>query len=108
MSGTPFLFEVPKTHPGRADKLKAFKLRQGIWTWHCKDFRREDHPWEALLVPRARRRLAGYDGIAESDEPEALIMNYCRLLEEWGLLVSGETELQAVRNLCAANEIPSP
>lgn len=108
MSSTPFLFEVPKTHPGRVDRLKALKKRQGIWTWHCKEFRREDHPWEALLVPRARRRLAGYSGTAESDAPEDLIMNYCRLLEEAGLLVSGETELQAVRALCIANNMTPP
>lgn len=103
---TPLLLDVPKTHMSRHDKLVAFKERNGIWTWHCKEMRREDHPWEAMLEHRARQRLAGYLNDDEPDDPISLIAGYCRLLDEWGLLMTGETEREAIRTLCTRNRIP--
>jgi hypothetical protein len=105
---TPNLLDVPPTHPTRQEILQAFKTRQGVWTYCGKGMKREEHPWEALLVPRARKMLAGYIGGGEPDDPVSLIAGYCRLLEEAGLLVTGETELDAVQRLCAANEIVPP
>lgn len=97
------LLDVPQTHPTRSQRLEAFKERQGIWTWYCPEI---PEPWEALLVPRARRRLAGYEKAAECDLPEELIWSFCALLDEWGLLAEGPSELAAVRNLCVKNRIP--
>jgi hypothetical protein len=105
---TPNLLDVPPTHPTRHEILQAFKTRQGVWT-HNAHFRdRKEHPWSALLVPRARKMLAGYIGGGDPDDPVSLIAGYCRLLDEAGLLVTGETELDAVQRLCAANEIVPP
>ena len=99
------LLDVPKTHPTRYERLQAFKERQGIWT-HRASFRdRKDHPWSALLVPRSRLRLAGYLGEGDPDDPMSLIAGYCRLLDESCLLVTGETELDAVQTLCSENNI---
>jgi hypothetical protein len=95
---TPNLLDVPPTHPTRQEILQAFKTRQGVWTYCGKGMKREEHPWEALLVPSG----------GEPDDPVSLIAGYCRLLEEAGLLVTGETELDAVQRLCAANEIVPP
>jgi hypothetical protein len=92
---TPNLLDVPPTHPTRQEILQAFKTRQGVWTYCGKGMKREEHPWEALLVPRARKMLAGYIGGGEPDDPVSLI-------------VTGETELDAVQRLCAANEIVPP
>lgn len=100
------LLGVPKTHPTRHERLQAFKERQGIWTHHASFRERKEHPWSALLVPRARLRLAGYLKGDKPDDPVSLIAGYCRLLDEWCLLVTGETELDAVQTLCSENHIP--
>lgn len=100
------LFEVPRRNRGGA--LREFKLRQGVWTWHTPDMKREDHPWSALLVPRARQRLAGYEKAAECDDPSELIWHFCAILDEWGLLTTGETERDAIERLCAANNMTPP
>lgn len=102
------LLDVPKTHPSRADKLRAFKTRQGIWTWHTPDMSIKDHPWAALLVPRARRRLAGEPKLALCDDPDELVWHFSYLLDANGLLTTGETELDAIRTLCAENNILCP
>lgn len=105
MNSTPMLLDVPATHPTRYERLQAFKTRQGIWT-HRASFRtKEEHPWSALLVPRARLALAGYIDGDEPDDPMSLIAGYCRLLDEARLLVTGETELDAVQRLCSENNI---
>lgn len=103
MNSTPMLLDVPKTHPNRYERLQTFKTRQGIWT-HKAPKEVED-PWSALLVPRARLALAGCIDGDEPDDPMSLIAGYCRLLDEWCLLVTGETELDAVQRLCSENNI---
>lgn len=103
---TPLLLDVPKTHMSRYERVQAFKERNGIWTHSCREMRREDHPWCAMLVHRARKALAGYLDHDEPDDPISLIAGYCRLLDEWSLLVTGKTERDAIRRLCAHNRIP--
>lgn len=102
------LLEVQKTHPSRREQLNAFKERQGVYTHHAKHRPRAEHPWSALLVPRARKRLAGYLEAGDQNDPFSLIAGYCRLLEEWDLLVTGETERDAIERLCLANNMTPP
>lgn len=105
---TPPLIDVPKTHPTRYERLQAFKERQGIWTHKAPHRPKSEHPWSALLVPRARQFLAGYLDGDKADDPFSLIAGYCHLLDEACLLVTGETELDAVQRLCAENNIVCP
>lgn len=102
---TPLLFEVPKTHPSKKEKMEAFKKLHGIETHYAgKGWTREDHPWSACLMPRAREIAAPY---VKEENPNLfdLVANAARLLEEAGVLVTGETERDAIRNLCEDNKI---
>ncbi len=42
----------------------------------------------------------------KSDEPYELIAGYCRILEETQRSTFGHTEREAIKNLCADNQIP--
>jgi hypothetical protein len=99
---TPLLFEVDQRHASRAVKLISFKKEHGIWTYRTSGMARADEPWSALLVPSARAMFS-----PESDklEPFDLIANYCRVLDEAHLLVTGEGELTTIRELCKQNNI---
>lgn len=97
------LLSVPKTHPSRQERLDAFKAKHGIET-HRSDLRREDHPWCACLMPAARRTAEAY---MKGDPPTLfnMILHAERLLDEAALLVTGETEREAVATLCDHNGI---
>lgn len=96
---TPNLFDVPKDRPTRKQRLEAFKEQHEIFTYGNKNA-----GWDAMLVSKARESLLGYDGVAVAS-PIELIMDYCRLLEESQLLISGETEREAIEELCRLNNI---
>lgn len=100
---TPNLLDVPKDSPTRKERIEDFKKRHGIWTYHC--YTPPEAPWDAMLVPKAAESLKGY-GVKPTDEPMEMIAGYCRLLDEWNLLVSGKTEREAIRTLCEHNGIP--
>lgn len=98
---TPNLFNVPKDRPTRKERIEAFKREHGIWTYGDKKNRVGDHAWDAMSVTLACERLSGYDLSEEvRKEPIMLIAGYCRLLEEMGILVTGQTEVEAIRVLC--------
>ena len=82
-----------------ADEKRRLKKLWHIWTHHADFMSREDHPWSALLFDKELRE--------EYKEPEEAIAHYCRILDEQGRLVTGETERQAIKLLCEKNEIPN-
>lgn len=98
------LINVPKTHPSRKEKLDAFKLKHGIET-HTAGWDRKDFPWCACLMPKAKEIAGPY---MRGDKPDLfnLVAHAGRLLEEAGVLVTGETERMAVGTLCEENGIP--
>lgn len=94
------LFELP---PPNKTRLQALKETHGIETHHA-DLLPKDHPWSACHMPSARELAAGYDEtVADIGEAAA---KFCRLLDEQGLLVTGETEADAVITLCRNLNIP--
>lgn len=100
---TPNLFDVPRDRPTKKQTWRAqlewFKNNSGIFT-HGHN----DTGWHAMIVPRSREILAGYPNTAHVPAIE-LIMDYCRLLEEADLLTVGNTERQAIEELCRLNKI---
>lgn len=101
---TPLLFNVPKDRPSRKERIKAFKQLHGIETHYAgKGWGKENHPWSACLMPAAR--TFGY-GVTETSDLFDVVSKVARLLEEAGVLVTGETEREAIRTLCENNKIP--
>lgn len=102
---TPNLIEVPATK--RLTKLEALKSTSGIATFHSSHLAREDHPWIACHMPSARE-ISKSHGDTDFDLislPE-MFARYCRLLDENGIEATGETETDAVFNLCVKQNIP--
>ena len=87
------LIAVPKDSPSRHDLLEAWKNANGIYTHYCDSI--PEAPWEALKMQRGEKR-----------EPEMVIADECRLLEECGRLVEGKTEREAILKLCRNLDIP--
>jgi hypothetical protein len=106
---TPLLLDVPKTHPTRAEKIKAFKAQHRIWThdlgYPC------GNRWSAMLLNQAFDAVNVYcDTDTRKDLPDDLlamkmIASACRLLDENGLEHSEATEIDAIRLLCKENGI---
>lgn len=94
------LIEVPKDSPTRKQKLNAFKKAFGIWT-HYAAHMPPDERWIALNVSTARKFWNEPDM-----SPWDLISNYCRVLEEQGLLEEGKSERDAIAKICANRGIP--
>lgn len=100
---TPLLFDVPKS----ATKLESLKLKHGIETHFSSNMCREDHPWIACHMPKAREIASHYeDGDVSKLTMGALFAGYCRLLDEAGVEATGETEPDAVFRLCKQLNIP--
>lgn len=97
----PTLFEVPTDKPSRRQQITAFKREHGIWT-HNAGLSREEHTWSAMLLEKSRE-AAGLHKFADAVE---VIATYCGRLDEMRLLVTGTSEVEAIRNLCAYNDIP--
>jgi hypothetical protein len=96
------LFNVPKMGPTRREKLDAFKKEHDIAVVGSNKYQ-----WSALLMTHARKRLKGY-GVKKSADAWDLIAGYCRLLEETNLIITGPSEIGAIRELCHRNNIPCP
>jgi len=99
----PFLFDVPKDSPSTKERLHAFMAKHGIETHYAgKALGRENYPWAACLMPRARQ--FGY-GVTATDDLFECVAKVGRLLEEAGVLVEGQTEREAVEELCRQQHI---
>lgn len=86
------LLEVPPDRPSTKARIDAFKVEHRIWTHRATGWKRIEHPWSALLVPKE----VNYDELSVME----YIAGYCRLADEGGWLVTGEGELTAIRRLC--------
>jgi hypothetical protein len=103
----PVLFDVPKDAPSHEQRLKAFCEREKIYTHHTPRMTREEHPWQAMLLPGNYRGIKiPYQESFKSDEPVEIIAGYCRILEESGFLATGATKREAVERLCLNLRIP--
>ncbi len=93
-----FNIEKPPKTPRKSNReeLKALKEKHHIYTHHCVDI-----GWMAISIPECVELLDGHDLNAEEKEDGMLLMiGYCRLIEEAGLLVDGEaTEFAAVQKI---------
>lgn len=98
---TPNLIDVPKDSPSKRDRLEAFKKLHGVWTHYAAGMSREEEPWTALLVPKAKLLVDDQEAV----EPMDLIAGYCDWLDERGVMVYGKTEREAIRTLCERNGI---
>ncbi len=94
---TPLLIDVPKTHPSRREKLKAFKELHEIETYRCYD------AWLACHMPSARK--LGY-GVTKTSSITDIMSKVCRLTDEAGISDYGRTEREAVRRVCENLGIP--
>lgn len=94
---TPNLLVVPKNGLTWKERVKAFKYLWRIWTYHSAFIAREDEPWSALLMTEGCSR-----------DPIDVIAGYAIGLEASGDLVTGKTEVAAIRELCARKNIPCP
>lgn len=95
---TPMLFDVPKTHPSRKDRIKAFKAANEIQTHKCCD-----GDWMAAHMPSCRK--LGYGVTATSDLFECAA-KVCRLMDEAGYTGYGDTEREAIQQVCENLDIP--
>lgn len=103
---TPNLIDVPKDSPTRKERFSDFKAEHWIWTHKTNGM---DYPWTALAYAHGLEMLKGYDLTEDQrNDPILLIAGYCRLLDEAGLLVTGNTERAAVRELCGNLKITCP
>lgn len=98
----PTLFDVPKDSPSRRERIEAFKKQHQIVTFGSRR-----NGWSGMLVGHALKALHGY-GVTDQTTWFDIFSGYCRLLDERDLLVSAPTELAAIRDLCALNEIACP
>ena len=95
------LFDVPRNKT----RLELIKEQHGIETHNAgPHWGRKNHPWSACHMPSARELAQDCDDTVK-DIADA-VAKFCRLLEEQGLLVTGETEADAVVELCRNLEIP--
>lgn len=102
---TSNLFDVPKTAPSCAERIAAFKRQHKIETHRSRELTKEQEPWCACLIERARQ--LGYGVTSESDLFDC-VAKVGRLMDEADLFVTGETEVKAIRLLCELNKIECP
>jgi hypothetical protein len=98
------LLEVPKDRPSKRELLHDFMARHKIETSHCKGLPREDYPWLACLMPRARQLGRCY-GVSETASLMECYSKVGRLLDDAEVTTYGRTEREAVEALCVANKI---
>ena len=107
MSEKPILLlDVPKDSPTRKERLKAWKDRNKVWT-HSAGNNWDSGKWVAIAMKQSCDALKGY-GVAPDIHPMDLVAGYCRLLDEAGLMMEGDTELGAIEKLCRNVGLPCP
>jgi len=108
------LFNVPKNvtpaqtrRANRRANLKAIKREHGIETHRSTSV--ETDAWMAICRPQIVKALSGYETEKALQEMSMfdLFAGYCRLIEEWKLVAYGDTEAEAMLNLCRDNNIPA-
>jgi hypothetical protein len=105
MSNQELLFDVPPDTKSLKWKLNEFKAKNGVWT-HCAPPEIEGR-WTALLMPgNPHINPIPYQDAFKTFEPMDIIAGYCRVLDDAGFLVTGETEREAIENLCRNLNIP--
>jgi len=101
---TPNLLEIPKDSPTRKERIKAFKIENGIET-HDAGPPPSYGRWCAVLVEKAWNDFSFY---CEDKSLFGLMAGAGRLIDESGLSGYGDTEITAIRNLCSENKIHCP
>jgi hypothetical protein len=97
MSKTPNLFDVPKTHPTKAERLKAFMEANGFEANYCASL--PEAPWMAVHMPSAHKVGEGY-GTTDKSDLFDLTAKVGRLLDESGVADYAKTKYEAVRRVC--------
>lgn len=104
MTGQMKLLDVPKMAPSREElsqrEIEYVKAQHGIWTHKSGAFKRGEHPWTALLLATGPCGAdIPYSAQMQRMTPMEMIAGYCRVLDEHGLLTTGETEREAMEEL---------
>lgn len=101
------LFDIPKDRASQKELLHRFCKANGIWTHTITRAKAsKDFPaWTALLLPSNPHGIE-LPYVQDETEPMEIIAGYCRVLDESGMLVEGETEREAVEILCRNLNIP--
>lgn len=94
-----FLFEVPKNKT----RLQLAKETHGIETHHAPPG--VENPWCAIHRQLVVDRFSGY-GVTEEMSMGEIFSKVCRLLDEMNLVGYGDTEAEAVLDLCRNLNIP--
>ena len=100
---TPFLLDVPRDRPTRAQRLKAFKKMYQIETHYFAHLDLDEFPWMACHMPSARK--LGY-GVSAQDAMVEILFKVGRLADEAGITDYGKTEREAIRAVCENLGIP--
>lgn len=110
---TPFLIEVPRTATTsgttRRQKVKAFKAKHRIATNDTKD-PSDPGRWCAALLNESLQRYGCYCDEAKAEQDDQTLLFHlcagaCRLMDEAYLMVTGKSEVEAIRELCGHNNI---
>jgi hypothetical protein len=102
MSKTPYLLTVAQDRPTRSQRVTKFKAQHFIHTHNAgPGWKKEDHPWSACHMPTAYK--CGY--IKQGCNMFDAVARAGQLLEECGVLTTGETEAHAIRRLCENLEL---
>jgi len=88
----------------RKERIEAYKKEHDIETHNAAFRKRSDHPWSACWMKAARK--IEYLGILPTDGIAEACAKGCRILEEQDLLVTGETERGALRELADRCGLP--
>lgn len=93
------LFDVPRNKA----RLEIAKETHGIETFRSS-IDRKDKPWMAIVRPVIVKALEGYEDVSKMEFGQ-IFAGYCRLLDDWNLVGYGETEADAVLDVCRNCEI---
>jgi len=103
---TPNFLEIPKDSPSRKERIESFKRLHGIQTHDAgSEWPRSDLRWCALLFELAWGHFSGY---CKEKSLVGLMAGACRLVDEYGLVGFGDTEIEAIHDLCSQNKIHCP
>ena len=100
---TPMLLEVPKDSFTHKQRLNQIKSLCQIETHNCKI---EDEPWIAVHMPQAIKLVGPYVPDGEPKDLFTLFFHGCRLMRDCEVMMTGNTEREAVRKLVGALGLP--